>query len=236
MEPKSVKASEGWVWIQSAWKLFLKNPGIWIVMLISYFAITIVLNFIPLLGSMVLALISPVLAAGFMYAACQVEEGKELDIKFLFQGFQEKSKLNPLLVLGAIALVGVIVIGVITFVFIGGAMMAMLINGAEVSDVAITGLGLGAIFWILIVMSLQLLLLMALIFAVPLVMFNEITPMAAVKSSFSACLKNIWPMFVYSVIALLLCVIAIVPLGLGLIILFPVMMISLYCMYKSIYA
>ncbi len=204
-------------------------------MFISYFAIAVLLGFIPVLGGLVLMLISPVLGAGIMYAASEVDANKELDLKFLFHGFQEKSKLNSLLVLGVISLVGSLVIGVITFVFIGGAIMTTMMNGTEVSDNVITGLGISAIFWVLIIVVLQFLLLTALIFAVPLVMLNNLEPLVAVKSSFSACMKNMWPMSVYGVIALLFCFIAIIPMGLGFIILFPVMMISIYCMYKSIY-
>ncbi len=238
MEPKSLNAACGWTWIQSAWKLFIVNPGLWIVMFISYFAIAVVLSFIPVLGSLALALLSPVFGAGIMYAASEVEAKKELDLKFLFHGFQEKSKLNSLLVLGVISLVVSLVIGVMVFVFVGGTIMTIMMNGTEatVSNSVITGLGLGVVFWVLIIVVLQFLLLTALIFAVPLVMLNNIAPIAAVKFSFSACMKNIWPMLVYSVIALLLFVIAIIPMGLGFIILFPVMMISIYCMYRSIFS
>jgi len=235
MEPKSLNAAFGWTWIQSAWTLFLVNPGIWIVMFLSYFAIVIILGFIPILGSLALVLISPILGAGLMYAASEVEVNKELDLKFLFHGFKEKSKLNSLLVLGVVSLVGSLVIGVITFVFVGGAIMASMMNGTEVTDGLATGLGISAIFWLLIIVVLQFILLAALIFAVPLVMLNNIEPVAALKSSLSACMKNMWPMTVYSLIILLLSILAIIPFGLGLIVLVPVLIISIYCMYKTIY-
>jgi uncharacterized membrane protein len=55
------------------------------------------------------------------------------------------------------------------------------------------------------------------------------------KASFIACLKTIVPFLVYSVIALLLALIASIPFGLGWLVLGPVMAASLYTSYRDIF-
>ena len=43
------------------------------------------------------------------------------------------------------------------------------------------------------------------------------------KASFVACLKNLLPFLVYGVILFVLCLIAMIPIGLGMLIMVPVM-------------
>jgi len=76
---------------------------------------------------------------------------------------------------------------------------------------------------------------MAIWFAAPLVVFHNQGPGEAMKNSFTACLRNVLPFLVYSVIALLLAFIASIPLGLGWLVLGPVMAASLYTGYRDIF-
>src|SRR2546423_1197717 len=86
--------------------------------------------------------------------------------------------------------------------------------------------------WIaLVIVALLLPLFMALWSAPALAMFHQQGPAEAMKASFVACLKTILPFLVYSVIALLLALIASIPLGLGWLVLGPVMAASLYTSY-----
>jgi len=55
------------------------------------------------------------------------------------------------------------------------------------------------------------------------------------KASFVACLKNVVPFLVYSVILLPLAFVASIPLGLGWLVLGPVMAASLYTSYRDIF-
>ena len=73
------------------------------------------------------------------------------------------------------------------------------------------------------------------LFAPALAMFHQQGPAEAMKASFVACLKNILPFFVYSVIATLLALVASIPMGLGWLVLGPVMAASLYTSYRDIF-
>jgi uncharacterized membrane protein len=57
----------------------------------------------------------------------------------------------------------------------------------------------------------------------------------ALTTSFSACLKNIVPFLVWGVMALLLGILATIPILLGWLLLGPVLMVSVYTAYRDIF-
>jgi uncharacterized membrane protein len=78
-------------------------------------------------------------------------------------------------------------------------------------------------------------LLMAFWFAPALVVHNEVPAFEAMKLSFIGCLRNIMPFLVYGLCALVLSLIAMIPLFLGMLVLSPVLVASIYVAYKEIY-
>jgi uncharacterized membrane protein len=78
-------------------------------------------------------------------------------------------------------------------------------------------------------------LLMAVWFAPALVIFHDLGPTQAMKDSFTGCLRNIVPFLLYSVIWLVLSIIASIPLGLGWLVLGPMTAASIYTAYRDIY-
>lgn len=235
MQPRTVDASNGWTWIACGWRLFVKNPGIWIAMLIIFFLIYIVLVVIPLVGALAATLLSPALIGGLLYGARQLDSGGTLEIGHLFQGFVDKKKMNPLLTVGAVALAADIVIVIVTFVFIGGSVMAIQAAGGDPSNAAALGFGATGALAALVILTFSALVLMALFYAPALVMLGDVEPMEALKSSFKACLKNWLPLLIFGIVYLILAIIAIIPFGLGLIVLGPVTFCALYCSYRSVY-
>jgi uncharacterized membrane protein len=59
--------------------------------------------------------------------------------------------------------------------------------------------------------------------------------MEAMKSSFRGCLKNVVPFLLYGIVGLVLAIIAIIPVGLGFLVLGPVMWGSMYSSYRDIF-
>jgi uncharacterized membrane protein len=76
---------------------------------------------------------------------------------------------------------------------------------------------------------------MAVWFAAPLIVFHERSAVEAMKESFTGCLKNILPFLLYGVIAMLLGILASLPVGLGWLVLGPVIAASVYTSYRDIY-
>lgn len=229
-EPHTVAAGQGWTWIVSGFDLFKKNPGVWIVIMILLFVIMMVLAFIPVLGAIATALLLPVFTGGIMLGCQSLARGGTLEIGHLFAGF--KTQTSNLIVVGALALAGGIVAMLPMFFIVGTG----LLFGAKHGD----GFGMAAmggsflIAW-LVTMALILLVYMALWFAPALVVLRGAAPVAALKESFAACLKNVVPFLVYGIVVLVLSIIAVIPLGLGLLVLGPVVSASVYTGYKDIF-
>jgi uncharacterized membrane protein len=55
------------------------------------------------------------------------------------------------------------------------------------------------------------------------------------RLSFFACLRNMLPFTLYGIISAVLLLIAMIPLGLGLLVMIPTMTASLYVSYKDIF-
>jgi uncharacterized membrane protein len=234
MEPRSVGAGQGWQWIADGFGLFRKSPLIWIVLLVIYMVIFMVLSIVPVVGPLVMMLLSPVFTAGFMLGCKALEQGEDLEIGHLFGGFQQNA--STLVTVGGLYLVGYLLIFVLMALLGGGSMVSMAMMGGEHADPAVMTAAMGTMsFALLVALALLVPLMMAYWFAPALVVFHGMGAVDAMKLSFAACLKNVVPFLVYGVVALILMIIAAIPLGLGMIVLLPVLVASLYTCYTDIF-
>ena len=97
------------------------------------------------------------------------------------------------------------------------------------------GFWLGAATLLLVILALFIPVSMAVWFAPALVALDGIDPLTALKWSFFACLKNIWSFLVYGLVMLGLAIVATIPMGLGWLLLGPVIMASVYTAYRDIF-
>ena len=84
-------------------------------------------------------------------------------------------------------------------------------------------------------MTLFFLLLMAMQFAPMLVLFDKLSPIAALKTSLLACLRNMFPMTMYGAMLIPFAILASVPMWLGWLILLPVLITSIYAAYRDLF-
>jgi uncharacterized membrane protein len=122
----------------------------------------------------------------------------------------------------AMAVIAVVGGGVVMGVMRGGSIGA----GMSIVSVMIAGL---------LVAALSVPLYMATWFAPALIVLNDVAPMDALKASFFACLRNWIPFTVYSVVLLVLGLLAAIPLGLGYLVLVPVLAASIYTAYRDLF-
>lgn len=245
MQARTVDASHGWTWIATGFRLFAKTPAMWLAVLLVLFLCAKVIGMIPVLG-LVFVLLIPVFLAGLMEGCRAVEEGQPLKVMHLACGFQRNA--TALVTLGGISLVGNLVVVMIVYTLGGEAFTslakAMAQNPQLTPQVAQQMQGAASIvaraFFISTLISLPL--LMALWFAPVLVYFDDMGPLAALKSSFVACLKNTLPLLVYGLV-ILAGMFLVMPVtmmigqyDLALWILAPVVIPSLYVSYRDIYA
>lgn len=235
MQMQSVEPGKGLAWFGDGWEIFKRNPGMWIVCMILLFVIAVVLNLVPLLGPLLLALLTPGLLGGMLYSARELSEQRAMDISHLFIAFQQTEMRNAMLVLGAVMLGANILFTFIALVLVGGSlgMAGMMEQGNH--EMLAAGLGAGVVLAMLLMLGLGLVLTMAFFYAVPLVMFAAAKPVDALKSSFAACLANILPLLLFGVIYIVLALIAMIPLGLGLLVLLPVTFGAVYASYRDVF-
>lgn len=235
VEGRKVPAGRGTAWIGESWELFKRSPGIWIAIFVIFMVMSLVLAIIPL-GSVVSSMLYPVFAGGIMIGCRELEKGGPLEIAHLFAGF--KSNVGNLILVGLIYLAAVMIVAVIAGIglaisiplYAGGAFTA----NTDPFTVAMMILPLLLLF-LLVVMALSLPLVMAIWFAPPLVVFHNLAPLEAMKASFSGCARNIWPFLLYGIVFMLLLIVATIPLGLGLLVVSPMIWASIYTAYRDIY-
>jgi uncharacterized membrane protein len=227
---RSVAAGRGWSWFAGAWALFKESPLIWIVNFVLFMVIVILVQLVPFLGGLAGTLLGPVLGAGIVIGAHAVHQGEALRIGHLFAGFRERTA--TLLLVGLLYLVGALAIGL---VIVLGMMPLAGVTVLGSAAGAAQPPGAGLLLVVLIGLALAIPLLMAYWFAPALVALNGLGAVDAMKTSFLGCLKNILPFLVYGLIGFVLAILAVLPLGLGLLILGPVGMASIYTSYRDVF-
>jgi hypothetical protein len=229
-EGRTVDAGRGWDWIVEAFDLFRRQPGMWILIVLLAGILCIGITTIPVLGSLASALLFPIFGAGLMLGCKALDEGGPLEFAHLFAGF--KHKTGDLVLVGVFNLVGWVVIAfAVGAVVGGGVVMGMMRGGMPGAGISLASM----LIALLLVAGLSMPLYMATWFAPALIVLHDVAPAAAFKASFYACLRNWIPFLVYSVVLLLLFLVAAIPAGLGFLVLIPVLAASVYTAYRDIF-
>jgi len=231
----------GLQWVAKSFSLFGKSPSIWIVMLMIYFGISILLTTIPVLV-LIPTLLAPVFNAGFVYAAKAVDNGQMLEIDHLFAGF--KLQLRGLFRLGMLYfLANLIIIVVVSVVLESIANESAIIAMSEATTtieleqilMRYPDLLVAILKAIMVGFVLTIPLIMASWFSPALVIFHNMPPLKAMFLSIKACNRNMLSFLIYGILMVPILLLAILPLGLGLLIVLPVIFISQYCSYKAVF-
>jgi uncharacterized membrane protein len=194
-----------------------------------------VISLVPLLGSLVASVLFPAFVASWMLAARKVQTGGTLELGDLFLGFKDKDKLNPLLVMGAVFLVAMLLFMLVVGSLGLGAMIGMVAGGARQSAGGIMAAAGAGLLTLLITLAVVMLASMAAWFAPALIVFRNMAPIDALKTSFSASLKNVMAMLLYSVIYFVASIVASIPFGLGWLVLVPLTLLTVYVSYQEIF-
>lgn len=235
MEARQVAAGQGWQWVVQGFGLFRKNPLIWLALLSIYLIIVLALSVVPMIGPLVSMLLAPVFSAGFLIGAKALDEGEELELPHLFAGF--RTNTAQLITVGGVYLVGNIVVAGAVMMLGGGSLLSMaLLAPAQPDPAMLAGAMGGMMLGLLAGLALLVPLLMAYWFAPALVVFHNMHAMDAMKLSFAACLRNMAPFLVYGAATFVLALLAMIPFGLGFLLLFPTIVASIYISYRDVFA
>jgi len=239
MEIRKHSAGRGWLWIQHGFQLLMRNPLLGVssailCMLSVFFALMV-----PLIGPLIAVALLPVMLAGYMRICRALEEDEKVEPGMILAGFRRHT--SSLIALGAFLMLGMLFASTV-MVTLGGEPFAALmeqVHSAEDSQVLMQAIASGdsrVSLALLAGLSLMLLLIVAWQYAPMLVFFSGVSPWLALRASLAGTLRNIVPYTVYSLIMqLFTMVFGILPYGIGMLLLMPLGLASLYVSYRNIF-
>jgi hypothetical protein len=217
MDPRSVDAASGLAWFKGGIALVQANPVPLLVIALLFVIGTSALSLVPVLGTLAVALLVPVLGGGYMVALHEEHEGRGAQIEHLFRGFQDNDRLVQLIILGIPAVLAGLVFVVLVVAMLGAAVIKVGISGVlGGSGSEATTIGIGALVAMLLGFLVLLLAMALVVFAVPRVMLDRMDAVGAMKESFAASLSNVGAMLVFGLLfvgALIALLVATVAVG-----------------------
>ncbi len=231
---RGLPVSSGWGWIAEGWRLFVRAPLMWIVAIVVLFVIAVVMNFVPIIGTLAFQLLQPVFAAGFVVACRSLEKGGEFELEHLFAGFTRR--LGSLVVVGLLFMLGWVAIALVFVAFAGFALLGAMMtgdSGAMMNAFASSAMTLA--LGTLVALGLMVPLMAAYWFAPALVVMHDMAPITAMKESFFACFRNFFTFVLYGIVMTVGAFFALLPFGLGFIVWIPVAIASTYVAYRQIF-
>jgi len=232
MPPRSVAIGHGLQWVSSGWQIFKRSPLAWMGLTVTLVLAWLLLLNIPKVGPLLFNLLFPIFFAGLMIGCRDLIQGRPLHFGYLIAGFRENA--SALVTVGGIYLVGMLVVMAIAFGSSEG--LPKLPAKPSPEEVAAAQAALKRMTGpLLSAMAVYVPLIMLTWFAPLLIVFRQMSALAAMKASFAACLRNIGAFSVYGMIVVLLWVVATLPMMMGLIIVLPVIFGSIYASYIDIF-
>lgn len=229
--PSDLSAARGLDWLAAGWRTFLLAPGIWLAQALVYILILFALGLLPLLGWAAVLMAFPILSAGMVAGAAELEAGRPLKIGHLFEGLRHHAA--NLLIVGLFYLMGGLLAGLIAAAIGGSAVLTGYILGALAGmGLAIGGVVLAsAVFTVLWVG-----LIMTLWFAPALVLLHDVAPLEAMRLSANACVHNLPCFGLLAAMLYVLIWLAMLPAGLGMLVLVPVLAGALHASYRDAFS
>jgi uncharacterized membrane protein len=229
-EPRALPAGAGMDWLAAGWRSFTLAPGTWLGIVIVFFLCVMVVSMLPLVG-LFAHLLTTLLMGGIMLGCDAQHRGEALDISHLFAGFSRNA--GGLLAVGALYLAGALAVGIVIV-----ALMFAMFGGVGLlfgqSDNAAAGALVGSVLVLVgVALVLSIPLMMAFFYAPALVAIHGLGPVDAMGLSFRACLRNFVPLLLFFIVAVLLSIVAMLPLFLGLFVLYPVLLAANYAAYRD---
>ena len=237
LTPRRITSERGFGWVSDGWKLFTQAPGEWLLITLVALGVVVSTGMVPLLGSLASPFVSVLVAGGFLRVAHAQQNGTRPAVGAIFDILSDP-RVKPLLITTllyvALCFAAMLLVGMVFG--LGGGAMALIGGALGGEDAAVAGFGGAALLGVLVLLLLITPVLAMYWFAVPLVLFREIEPWEAMKTSLAAVLANMLPMLVYGVATALLGMLALIPLGLGMLVFVPVLLISWLLSYQEMFA
>ncbi len=227
VEPQAVPIGRGLSWVGQGFSFFGRNAGIWIVISIIYLLIMMFTSFF--FANFVL---QPMLAGGLMLGLFAQDNGEALEIRHLFEGFNVCA--DKLAIVGAL-LLGFAILASIVFMvlFFIGLFTSLALNE--------TGTGSELLIIVMMIIFIPVVIVLAFLFGIvswfapPLIVFHKLSVGDAVKESITALKRNIGAFILFTFIASIMWILAMLTFYLGLLVVMPVLFGATYASWKDIF-
>ena len=225
-----VPAGRGIAWLRDAFDLFRKAPATWIGLCAGWMALWFVMMaFIPFIGPVLANLLQPVFFGSFAVAAWKQAAGEPVAMGDLFAGFRRH--VRALVNIGFLMM-----LAQLAAAFLMRALGLPSWPENEEFDIVAYVEMLRPHLWVLAAgFGLLTLASGALWFAPQLIVFHGMSTSHAIRWSVYAALSNFGAMVVYGTVLVVALMAAWLPLGLGLVVMVPVMVISTYTGYRDVF-
>ncbi len=229
-ESREVDPGACFEWLRQGWTMFLANPGVWIGSTVLLLVMLMAISIVPLFGQVAAHLLAPLFGAGMVQICRHLSDGGQPEVADLFAGFRHNT--GPLVMVGVFFAAGIFGLAFIAFLLVSGGVLGGVITGRIAGlSIALGGVMLAG----LVVLVLSVPVIMATWFAPALVFFHDMKPAAAMRASFDAGAKNWLVMVIFGIFLLVSLFFAMLPLGLGLLLLLPIFSGAVYASYRDIF-
>lgn len=236
---RRLRAGQGAAWIGSAWRLLMNAPLMWLAAMLLMLAMSTVLNMIPVLGSLLGLLLAPSFSVGVLAFGQSHARRGSADIGQLFAGFQGDRvgalMIMSLLFMALMMLAAIALMGFLALALGGAGLMGSLSSEESLRAAVLGGGGLILMLGLLIFLLGMMVATAAYWFAPGLIYFAGLNPVDAMKESLLACLHNWAAFLVYSLAAAGLLLLGSIPFGLGLLVVGPLLMASVYTSFEDLF-
>lgn len=243
--PQKRGFSGGVNWIGTGWDLLKEGIFKWIGIIIIYVIInaiiTLLLSLIPIIGSIAASFFTAIIVAGIVVIAHKQYDTGQIDIDLLFSGFKNGRYIS---LIGAYCIsILIIFIGFIIAIAINWDListMISLINDRDTNSeyyiqVLIENNFSSFILSFIILLAFSIISVATSWFSPALILINGYKAIPAIKSSFTAVIKNLSGGFVYFILLSILTAISAIPFGIGLFITIPLSYVAQYASYRDIF-
>lgn len=217
MQETKVNLQQRFFWLVKGWRIFTKHPATWMAMSLVYACIVGSVLLIPVVGTLVFAMIWPALTAGLVYGAHRVSQGSQLKISYLFECFRLRGLRGSLLVIGLL-LAGLVIAhtGLSMLLWSHGIDDTTFLEVTAIMSTIITGI--------------------VLFYSIPCVVIGKATPWKAIKEGVLTAVEHKSKILLFGISYLTLLIIALLPHGLGLLVLLPVTAGAVHTYYSQSYS
>ncbi len=258
---RCVPASRGLAWWGQGWRSFLRAPWAWVGLSVLLLVGSMLLHLLPLLGGLVAQwLAMPLFTLGAVFASVLrrrwqrarsiTPEGlaAEADNEGALGESSQQwgARIGPLLLASLLVLIAagalVLLLGLLLAALFGVGLLRLesighMMAASPAAVLAGVGMGAGALLLAALVVLLALFVCsVAFWFVGTLVALGGVAPWDAVRLSVRAAFANLGALVVFSILLIPFSVLAMIPMGLGLLVLLPVISGASYASYDDVFA